>query len=233
MTIYRNTTLPTVSYNQSSASSSTDPFLTYFSTLDPSTSNLHFPVQKRWVNTTTLNEFILVGFTTVAGVKQAVWMNLTSGSNDISTITVSPGMVVSPVDNNVNFVAGNGINLSGSGDTVTFSANNAGFQWNVSVVGTTLVDNNGYFTNSAGLLSMALPTTSSVGDTYEICAMGTGGWIVSQSAGQSIRVGKQVTTTGVGGSVASVNQGDWIHIVCNVANTGFVACVLQGNLTIV
>lgn len=110
---------------------------------------------------------------------------------------------------------------------------NGAFPWtSVTAISQALVKNNGYFANNAGVVTFSLPATASVGDTFQI-QNSQGGFTISQGAGQSVRIGNMVTTTGVGGSISSTALGDWITIVCNVANTGFVAKVEQGNLTVV
>lgn len=107
-----------------------------------------------------------------------------------------------------------------------------GFVWNVTTGTTqTLVKNNGYFANNAGVVAYSLPATAAVGDTFQIQNM-QAGWSLAQGAGQSVRVGNIISTTGVSGSTISTTIGDWIEIVCNVANTGFVANEKQGQVLI-
>jgi hypothetical protein len=106
---------------------------------------------------------------------------------------------------------------------------NFAFQWAVTTTNQTLATNKGWFSNGGSQLQFTLPATCAVGDTYEIVAMNAAGWIVRQLAGQQITVGINQTTLGATGSIASLNRGDWIRIVCNVANTGFFATILEGN----
>lgn len=133
-------------------------------------------------------------------------------------------------------------NLTSTGGTLTITngpgsinleTNNAGTFWTVVTTNQTLSDNNGYFANAAGVLDFALPTTSLVGDTYEVVAMSAGGWQITQGIGQQIRLGNATTTSGVGGSLASTAQGDWIQLVCTVANTNWIANVKQGTITVI
>lgn len=113
---------------------------------------------------------------------------------------------------------------------LAYSANY--FTWAVTITDQTLSPNMGFFANSNATLEFSLPTNAAVGDTYEVIAMGSGGFLITQSAGQSVVVGNQLTTSGAGGSIASTSSGDWIKIVCDVAGTSFFATVEQGNLIV-
>ena len=108
----------------------------------------------------------------------------------------------------------------------------SGITWSVVTVNTAMVKSNGYFANSASTLTFTLPATAAVGDTFQIESMNTGGWIVAQNAGQTIRYGNLTTTTGTGGSLASTSIGDGVWIVCNVANTGFQIVGNPGNINV-
>jgi hypothetical protein len=94
--------------------------------------------------------------------------------------------------------------------------------------------NNGYISNVAGLITYTLPATSAVGDIFEITNINTAlGWIITQAAGQQIRVGNVTSTLGAGGSVASLALGDSIRCVCVVADVSWVAISYVGNLDII
>lgn len=107
---------------------------------------------------------------------------------------------------------------------ITFALMNAGssanFSW-YTITGTTqqMTANNGYTANNGALVTLALPTTSSVGALLEIAGLGVGGWLISQGAGQQIHVGATASTAGALGSVASSNQYDSIRLRCLVADT--------------
>lgn len=156
------------------------------------------------------------------------------GTMPVLTLTGDSGGPVSPdASGNINLFGGDGIITAGAGDTITITADNAGFQWSVITMGQTGDDSHGYFTNDAGPVSVTLPVASSVGDTFQVCAMSAGGWVIEQNAGQEVRLGNQTTTTGAGGSISSNDQGDWITLVCNVANTNWIARAEQGNFNVV
>lgn len=91
--------------------------------------------------------------------------------------------------------------------------------------------NNGYFCTGGGTLALALPAVSAVGDTIEIYLDGSTGFQVTQSAGQDIKFGNQVTTAGIAGSIASTGQGDGITMTCRTPNLRWLITACMGNLT--
>lgn len=113
------------------------------------------------------------------------------------------------------------------------SGGGVGITWNeISTTSTTASINNGYITNNASLVTVALPATAAVGSIIRVVGKGAGGWRVTQAASQLIRFGDLVTTTGTGGRIDSVNQYDALEIVCTVANTTWTVLSSQGNMTV-
>lgn len=111
---------------------------------------------------------------------------------------------------------------------VSFKLNSA------TVTPTAMVTNNGYVQNVGSLTTFVLPTTSNFGDIISVIGSGNGGWIITQNALQSIRIGSSLSTPGTGGSIASTNQYDAIELICITANLEWqVNAAPQGNLTIV
>jgi hypothetical protein len=98
--------------------------------------------------------------------------------------------------------------------------------------GQTLAVNNGYYVTT-GALSLPLPAASAVGDKIEVMLDGGTSWTITQSAGQQIRFGNQLTTTGTGGSLGSQTSGDAVSLRCVVANTRWQVMSSQGNLATV
>lgn len=132
-----------------------------------------------------------------------------------------------------NITAGAGINIANGPGSITISTAGAGFNWQVVNANQVAAADQGFFTNAAGVVQIALPAVSAVGDTFQVAAMSAGGWQITQGAGQQIRMGNQTTTAGAGGSLASSAIGDWVTLVCNVANTNWMAISEQGNITVV
>lgn len=101
---------------------------------------------------------------------------------------------------------------------VAYSSQDVGFSWDmITATSSPMVSNVGYISNNAGLVTLTLPTTSSIGDEIAISGYGAGGWSIAQGASQLIHIGSSASTTGVGGSVASTNRYDSLRLVC-VAN---------------
>ncbi len=98
----------------------------------------------------------------------------------------------------------------------------------------TMAVNTGYIADNAALVTLTLPATTSIGDSFEILGKGAGLWEIAQATGQTIHFNNQATTAGTGGSIASVTQYDCITIRCITANTTFVVTNSVGaNFTVV
>ena len=98
----------------------------------------------------------------------------------------------------------------------------------------TIVPDKRYLVNNgASLVTLSLPTTAAFGTQIEIAGLSSGGWTLTQAAGQAINFGSKSTTTGVGGSLSSSNQNDYIKLLCVTANTTWNVIGSIGNITIV
>jgi len=128
---------------------------------------------------------------------------------------------------------GAGITITNGAGNITIAASTGGFNWLNIGTSQTLVNQTGYFCSSGGALSLALPATSSVGDTIHVVLDGSTSWSVTQAAGQRIRLGNTVSTTGPGGSVSSNARGDSMTLVCQEANNFWTAIDSVGSLTFV
>jgi hypothetical protein len=151
---------------------------------------------------------------------------LTSGAADIEKLTGNSGGAVGPdAAFNVNLIGSGSVTVTGNPgtNTLTISVSGSGASWNVILAASaTMSSNNGYLTNNAGVVTLTLPATSSVGDYIAIIGMGNGGWSIAQGVGQQVRVGANISTAGVGGSVSSFEAHDSIELICSVANTTWV-----------
>ena len=202
------------------------PFLTR--TFNPTTSNNQFPVPTIWINTETSSAFILVS--KALGV--AIWLALGGPPGVLDTITTPDGTVVVPFANNIDFLNGTGMNITGSGSNITFNATGGGITWNL-VTGTSqaISPNNGYVADNGGGVTLSLPTVCPFGSVIGVTGIMSAGWTITQSAGQMIQIGDVATTIGVGGSLASTQIGDSVTMVCTTANTNFLVFSSMGNIT--
>lgn len=94
-------------YTQSTGTSNTNPYVTHFAVRDPTTEDINYPIQKRWINTLFDREWILESFTTVPGFLQAVWSQVSSGTLGLESLTGTTGGPVNPdVNHNINLLGG-------------------------------------------------------------------------------------------------------------------------------
>lgn len=154
-------------------------------------------------------------------------------SGTVATLYTEDTGTATPSGGNLNIVGGTGISTSGAGNTVTITATGANLIWTVIAASQTLAVNHGYVCGGGGTLSLALPAVSALGDIIEVTLDGSTGWVITQSAGQQIRLGSSTSTSGAGGSIASTAQGDTFRMVCRTANTLWQVLSSIGNITIV
>lgn len=198
-------------------------------TFSPLPTNNAFSVPTIWINTAAGSAYILVG--KALGV--ADWLLIGAGTGVLYQIDTPDGAQVFPAAGIIDFLNGSGMNITGSGNTITFNSTGGGFTWHdVTTSPQALAGGNGYVADSGSLITFTLPTTAAFGSTFFIAGHGTGGWTISQSSGQSIVVGTLTSTVGAGGSVASSNKANSVELVCIVANTTFKAIDWQGNLQV-
>lgn len=85
-------------YSRSSGTSSTSPFVEFFSDVDPTIYDVNFPIQKRWFNVVSGVEFILVSFSSPGGALLANWYQInSSGGGGVLTwleVSVATQMIV-------------------------------------------------------------------------------------------------------------------------------------------
>lgn len=143
------------------------------------------------------------------------------GGLGVATI---PGNGQIPIGNGTDYTvttitAGPGVSIVNAAGSITISGTAASVGWNVVTTNTAMVAENGYIVNSAGAVTLTLPTTATVGSALPIIGINTGLWSIAQNAGQNIQIGNKTSTTGVGGSVSATSGSDSLELVCVVANT--------------
>jgi len=108
-----------------------------------------------------------------------------------------------------------------------------GFTW-TDVTGTsdTMVAQNGYVANNASLVTLTLPSSSTIGDTFKVISKGAGFVKIAQNASQTIQFAGSTTTTGVGGSLTATAVGDTLEIV-STADDEFYVTSSIGSWTVV
>lgn len=149
---------------------------------------------------------------TTAGSNGQVLLGSTGADPAFGTLTTSTG---------VTFTTG--------AAALAVNVASGGFKVNAASTGVALVAQNSYTVTQAAQTSFSLPATAAVGDMFLVASgLGnTGGWLITQGAGQEIWSGTSHTTNGVTGTLA----GD-IHtsvlLMCTIANVEF---IVLGNTT--
>lgn len=187
-------------------------------------------------------------------VSLGVWGQLATPGSDLDSLTGDSGGAVFSVSNNINIQGGASGAISFSnggigqldaqvqvdGTTIDIVAGQlkvvgGGFSWNVITVGgpTQMVNNEGYIANAGVLCQILLPATSSVGDSIQIVGIGSGGFRITQNAGQNIMYLGNLSTAGVGGSFSSTVNTCTIEIICTTADTLWSVVDSNGVFTIV
>lgn len=115
-----NTTLIQSLYARGPGTTTSDPFITVFSERDPTTADVNYPIQKRWVNIPEAKEWMLISYTydNSTGINVANWLLLSSQGSDLLTLTGNTGDVVTPLNGNID-VVGDGIYITTDGDDPT------------------------------------------------------------------------------------------------------------------
>ena len=132
--------------------------------------------------------------------------------------------------------------LTSTGGTIAFTTGantlnlevvDGGFAWtNVSGTSATMVKENAYQANNAGLVTLTMPSvaSSTFGDTIKIGGFGAGGWLIQCVATQLIHFGSSATSAA--GSLASTNRYDQVELVCSSTTTEWFVRYAVGNLTV-
>lgn len=92
--------------------------------------------------------------------------------------------------------------------------------------------NSGYVVNNSALVTLTLPATAPLGSVIEILGKGTGGWRLSQLAGQTITFGNLSSTPGAVGRLLSSHSRDCIRLANITADTEWQVVSSQGNIDV-
>ena len=209
-------------------SASTSPFITHFIGRSPTTSDINYSIQSRWVNTVTSDEYILQSFSTVAGVTTANWVNLATGSVDLLTFNANSGSAV-PASAVINLVGTGAISTSATGDTVTTSVAAA----TTAALGVASFDPT-YFSVTAGAVTLlSADVTTFAGDTGTatpslgtITISGAGVGLNTTASGASVNI-SGVLTLAHGGTNANLTASNG-GIFYSTATAG---AILSGTAT--
>ena len=131
--------------------------------------------------------------------------------------------------------AGTGVTITNGAGSITISSSGGGLTW-VNVTGTTqtIAASHAYLSNNSGTVTFTLPSSSTLGDVFQIVGV-QGAWTIAQNANQQIIFGSSSTTAGIGGSLSSTNANDAIQAVASNTSSSSIWIVFAsiGNLTVV
>jgi len=191
--------------------------------------------------TTTINQLLYSSSASViTGLTTANKAVLTTGATGIPVLTAiaTDGQIIigstAGVPAAATLTQGTGITITNAGNSITIAATATGVTIvNQNSGSVTMAANSEYYINNgASLVTLTLPASAAVGDTYTIVGQSSGGWIVAEASGQTIHSNGNATTTTTG-TLASTNQYNSLVLKCIVANTTFSAVNINGSLTIV
>ncbi len=194
----------------------------------------YYPIGSFWIvskNPTTGTEGDLWWLSKIVA-NVAFWLQVDESDESVLQID-TPNGNATPVAGIINFANGTGMDISATGNTVTFNSTGMGMTW-VDVTGITqaMVINTGYVADNSGQVTLTLPATCAFGKVIAVVGRGAGGWKIAQNSGQQIICGPNATTVGITGSVTSTNNRDAIFLLCTSANTEFTRTFFDGNLTL-
>lgn len=164
------------------------------------------------------NHGIMVG----QGTSSTTTKVLTNGQLLIGSTGVDPAIA--------SLSAGTGITVTPGAGSITIATSGAGLWVDQTGTTVTMTINTGYIADNAGLVTLTVPATAAIGDSFIIQGKGAGGWLVQMNTGQTAHLGSSVTSSA--GSLASTNQWDALVLTCVTANTVFACRAVQGNITV-
>jgi len=191
-----------------------------------------------WPATTTINQLLYSSAAnTVGGITTVNSAVLTTNSTGIPAFssTMTNGQLIigstGGTPTAATLTAGNALSITNGAGSITTNVTGGGFGW-VEVTGTSqaMTINNAYIANNAGLVTLTIPATLAIGDSFSVVGKGAGGWLVQANTGQTIYMGNQ--TSSVAGSISSTNRRNCVMFTCITANTELEVRNSIGNIAI-
>lgn len=208
-----NTTIANQLYPTCNALVSSNPFVDQFETRDPTTSDINYPIQKKWLNTATDAFWELESFSTFNGITTANWVLIGSHSAVTETLTGNTGGPVPPTGNNINVVGdGTTVTVAGTPGTSTLLITLGGD------VATLYTEDSGTATPALGNLNVLGGTgvaTVGAGSTITINADATVPLQFTTNSGIAVPAANNlnvlgsgvVTTSGAGSTITITSSG--------------------------
>jgi len=176
--------------------------------------------------------------TTLGTITTGIWngtaVSEVYGGTNQTTYTTGDILYASAVNTLSKLAAGSdGEVLTLASGVPSWATGASGFSW-TDVTGTsdTMVAQNGYVANNVSLVTLTLPSSSTIGDTFKVITKGAGFCKIAQNASQTIQFAGSTTTTGVGGSLTATAVGDTLEII-STADDEFYVTSSIGSWTVV
>lgn len=94
----------------------------HIDTRNAASSDVNYPIGKRWVNKANNAVFVLTSYSSAGGIVTANWQLLQNEGSALDFLTGNSGGALSPTANNINIVATGGLGtFVGSGSTLTYT----------------------------------------------------------------------------------------------------------------
>lgn len=200
-------------YTRGPGNSSSDPFVTYFSTVDPTVNDVNFPIQKRWVNFALIKEWILKSYINTSGTTRANWVLINSGAALTLMIPVPFG--TSPVTpdgtGSLSFTSGDSsVTITGGANTIDFRTTTSGL--------TSITGDDGV---------AVTPTAGNIGLQGLVVSNGTHAKAVytESPVGSVEKIDVQVAATAASTNIAKVGLAAFSSAQFSVDGNGFVTFV--------
>jgi hypothetical protein len=150
----------------------------------------------------------------------------------IELLTQNQGVNVNSRTEVINFVGDVTVTKT-SPRSVDVNIQKEDLAWFTITTNTNLIANAGYVTaNSGSPIEVTLPTTCIVGDKVNILALGDGGFILKQGAGQVVHYGNRSTTLGATGELRTIQRKSTLELICVEENLTFMVKSSVGNFNI-
>jgi len=191
-----------------------------------------------WPATTTINQInYSSAANTVTGLSTAnsAVLTTTSAGVPVFSASMTNGQLIigstGATPTAATLTAGTALSITNGAASITATVTGGGLGWS-EITGTsqTMAINNSYIANNAGLVTLTIPATLAIGDTFSVVGKGAGGWLVQANAGQTIYMGNQ--TSSVAGSISSSNRRNCVLFSCITANTEVEVRSSIGNINI-
>jgi hypothetical protein len=177
-----NTTQINNLYGVSIGTSSTNPFVDIFESRDPTVNDVNYPIQKKWLNTTSGTFWELQNFVSSNGLVTANWIKI--GSIGLTeTLTGNSGGAVPATANNINVVGTGSITTVGTPPSSTMTIELTGLTDHAVLVGA-----------GTPTITNVLPTTAGFVLTSNGASLDPS-FQANPGVGAIIRVTNQVFTT--------------------------------------